>query len=171
MGLDMYLSVRKYVSRLDFDAKREQGSGIPEDPQFHRLVESLDMTEFLEAGESAGAHVEIPVAYWRKANAIHKWFVDTRADGVDQCQPIGVATEHLEELVGLCKEVLDDRSKAEELLPSEGGFFFGSTEYDEWYFEGIEYTHKRLSKVVELMKRTDDKGYHDYDWAVYQASW
>jgi hypothetical protein len=169
MGLDMYLSVRKYVSRLDFNAEREKGSGIPEDPQFHRLVESLDMAEFLEPGESAGASVEIPVAYWRKAYAIHKWFVDTRADGVDECQPIGVAPEHLEELVALCRKVLDDRSKAEELLPTEGGYF--SREYDEWYFEGIEYTHKRLSEVVELMKRTNDKGYHDVDWAVYQASW
>ena len=171
MGLDMYLSVRKYVNRLDFESKPIEGSGFPDNPQFHSLVESLDMTEFVERDDHAGAHVEIPVAYWRKANAIHKWFVDTRADGEDNCQPIGVSIDHLEELVGLCKEVLDDKSKAEELLPTEGGFFFGDTAYDDWYFEGIEYTHKRLSEVVELMRRTNDKGYHDVDWAVYQASW
>jgi hypothetical protein len=67
--------------------------------------------------------------------------------------------------------VLADRTKADELLPTEGGFFFGGTEYDEYYFQDLEYTQRRLTELLPLMKRKNDKGYHDNDTAVYQASW
>ena len=30
------------------------------------------------------------VAYWRKANAIHRWFINNIADGVDNCEPFEV---------------------------------------------------------------------------------
>jgi hypothetical protein len=171
MGLDMYLSVRKYISRVDFSQPYDEAKGWEHSPDFTSLVESVGAEEFIEPQDSAGAHIEIPVAYWRKANAIHKWFVDERADGVDQCQPIGVHVDHLKELLELCNEVLENRDKAEELLPTESGFFFGNTEYDEYYFQDLEYTQRRLSELVPLMERKNDKGHQDNDWAVYQASW
>ncbi len=165
MGLDMYLSVRKYVGRLDLSAGYDEVKGWSHDEQFDKVMESCDMSEFLETDNTTGLHVEVPVAYWRKANAVHKWFVDTRADGEDNCQPIWVCSEHLEELLELCNQVLADNSKADELLPTEGGFFFGPTEYDDWYFQGIEYTQRRLTELIPLMKNSDN------DSAVYQASW
>lgn len=173
MGLDMYLSVRKYVSRIDFSAGYDEKNGWTDNPDFAKTVESIGMKEFLEPQDSVGMHVEVPVMYWRKANAIHKWFVDTRADGVDQCQPIAVHTDHLEELLELCENALTDRDKdnAHLYLPTESGFFFGSTDYDEYYFLDLEYTKERLSELIPLMKRTNERGYHDNDWAVYQASW
>lgn len=171
MGLDMYLSVRKYVRRLDLGAGYDEVKGWSHNDEFDKVMGACDMSEFLETDNTTGLHVEIPVAYWRKANAIHKWFVDTRADGEDNCQPIWVCAEHLEELLDLCNQVLADHSKAEELLPTEGGFFFGSTEYDEDYFQDLEYTQRRLTELIPLMKRKNDKGYSDNDSAVYQASW
>ena len=41
--------------------------------------------------ESPHGHIwpggqEVCVAYWRKANAIHSWFVENCQDGVDECQ-------------------------------------------------------------------------------------
>jgi hypothetical protein len=171
MGLDMYLSVRKYISRVDFSQDYDKSGGYREQPGFTSVIESTGMSEFLESEDTAGTHLEVPVMYWRKANAIHKWFVDERADGVDNCQPIGVHVDHLRELLELCNEVLEDKSKAEELLPTESGFFFGDTEYDEWYFDGLEYTQRRLRELIPLMERNNEKGYHDNDWAVYQASW
>lgn len=171
MGLDMYLSVRKYVGRLDLSAGYDEEKGWSHNDEFDKVMDACDMSEFLETDNTTGLHVEIPVAYWRKANAIHKWFVDTRADGVDECQPIWVRAEHLEELLDLCNQVLADHSKAEELLPTEDGFFFGGTGYDDWYFEGIEYTQRRLSELIPLMKRRNDKGFAENDSAVYQASW
>lgn len=43
------------------------------------------------------------VGYWRKANAIHKWFVDNIQDGEDDCGYYEIAPEQLEELLNICK--------------------------------------------------------------------
>jgi len=62
-----------------------------------------------------------------------------------------------------CEEVLTDKSKADTILPTGSGFFFGSTEYDEWYFHGLEKTVKIVSKLIEDVPE---------GWTFeYQASW
>ena len=100
----------------------------------------------------------LPVVYWRKANAIHKWFVDLSGEE-DNCQRIYVSGKNLKELVDLCKKVLRKHKLASELLPTQSGFFFGSTEYDEYYFDDLKST-------VEKLKDIDEDGEY-----VYQASW
>lgn len=104
------------------------------------------------------------VGYWRKANAIHQWFVENVQNGVDNCGQYEVEKKKLEELLAYCKEIIEDHSKAEELLPTQSGFFFGSTEYDEWYFEYIKDTINILEKVLE---ETD----FDREMITYQSSW
>ena len=105
------------------------------------------------------------VGYWRKANAIHKWFVDNVQDGQDDCQfHRPVTKEDLETLKGLCKAVLDDHSKAEKLLPTMPGFFFGTYDYDEIYFEKIQCTHDLCKKLIEEF---DFENYELY----YASSW
>ena len=51
------------------------------------------------------------VGYWRKANAIHGWFVRECADGVDECQEIVVPKMKLMELQALCLTALVKRSQ------------------------------------------------------------
>lgn len=46
------------------------------------------------------------VAYWRKASAIHRWFVENVQDGVDDCGSYLVEVEQLKQLVDTCKQVL-----------------------------------------------------------------
>lgn len=164
MGLDMYLSVREYVNRIDW---REITSieDRKETTQFRDVVNAVDMRSLIVPGESAGAYVEIPAMYWRKANAIHEWFVNELAEGVDDCHPIYLEPEKLAELVDLCEQVTKDHSKAEELLPTANGFFFGGTEYDEHYYQNIAYTADRLRYILKVM---DAK---HADTLVYQASW
>jgi len=166
MGLDMYLSVRKYVAQVDFSSGYDDKTGWAIRPEFTGLVESLGMSEFLESDSTSGAYVEVPVAYWRKANAIHKWFIDNQGDGIDKCQPIPVHVSDLKELLELCEQVLADNDLAEKLLPTEGGFFFGDTAYDEWYWGHIEYTKERLEAIIRLMEQNPE-----VDWCHYQASW
>jgi hypothetical protein len=113
------------------------------------------------------AGVQMTVAYWRKENAIHQWFVDNVQDGEDNCAEYYVSHEKLAELVATCKEVLDkrgDSSVADELLPTQSGFFFGSTEYDEWYYKGLEYT----VETFEALMATPE--YEDWSFH-YQSSW
>ena len=165
MGLDMYLSVRKYVSRVDFSQDYDKSEGYRNTPEFDALVDTLGASDLIEPQESAGMYVEVPVMYWRKANAVHKWFVDTQADGVDECQPISVSTESLKELVDSCEKALANKDEADIHLPTESGFFFGGTEYDEYYFQDLEYTRDRLKQLIETMEKSGDH------FAVYQASW
>lgn len=86
-------------------------------------------------------------AYWRKANQIHAWFVREVQNDVDECQlsePFGA--DRLGELHWLCKLLLDskDEAKAGVLLPPQSGFFFGSTELNEWYWKDLEATVEQL---------------------------
>ena len=100
--------------------------------------------------------------YLRKANAIHNYIIENHADGVDECQIITLNSDDLEALHEKVKAVVNDRSLAPELLPTSSGFFFGSLEYDDWYFSQLEHFDKELDA---LLKRDD------WDVIQYQASW
>jgi hypothetical protein len=160
MGLDMYLSARQYINRMDFSTEAKS-----ETPGFTNIVDTLGVRDLIEPDGFSGAYVELPVMYWRKSNAIHNWFVREFADGVDDCRPMSLTTEQLRELVELCDIVREDNGKAEELLPTGSGFFFGATDYDEWYFEDIAHTADRLRYIVNEMDS------RQMDYLVYQASW
>ena len=60
--------------------------------------------------------------------------------------------------------VLEDSSVAEELLPTQSGFFFGSTFYDEWYIEDLKET---VEKIKDILKDEDLDKYT----MVYSAWW
>lgn len=92
------------------------------------------------------------IKYWRKANAIHGYFIDRCHGGVDDQQPIVVNKDVLADLVGRCKEVLADHSLADDKLPTMPGFFFGNTDYDEWYYQDLEETVQALEPVIAKAK-------------------
>ena len=46
------------------------------------------------------------LAYWRKANQIHKWFVDNIQEGTDDCGYYKVERKDVERLLAICEEVL-----------------------------------------------------------------
>ena len=86
---------------------------------------------------------------WRKANAIHRWFVAYVQHGVDECKEFPVTRLQLTWLLDLCEKVQSDHSRAVDLLPTQEGFFFGPTEYDDYYFEKIAYTQRELQTLLE----------------------
>lgn len=141
MGLDMYLEGRKYVEPHE---SVEGISGVPE---------WLDIK-----------YVTVELMYWRKANAIYKWFLDNVQDGVDDCGEYYVDCEQLHELYDVVCEVLRNRDKASELLPTKSGFFFGEIDYDESYFNYLVYTKERLERIFnELLL--------DGFYMAYRSSW
>ena len=116
----------------------------------------------------AGA-VRIEVAYWRKANAIHRWFVENCQDGKDECQLSDpISPEQLAFLSDLCQSVLDDPASASNRLPTQSGFFFGGTEYDEWYFKDLEETIKQINAALELATSPLWQGSREFR---YKSSW
>jgi hypothetical protein len=137
MGLDMYLEKRTYVRQWSHQTPEEQYN-----------VEVTKGGEPVKIDPKRVTYVIEEVGYWRKQNQIHQWFVENVQNGVDNCGEYCVSKAQLEELLDLCKKILNDNSLAEELLPTASGFFFGGTEYDEWYFDGIQNTIEILEGVL-----------------------
>lgn len=159
MGLDQYLYAERYISTA---AWRGQESNT----LFEQIESTCDIAKYLDKSlqgdDYQSGAISFKVGYWRKANQIHKWFVDNCQDGDDNCAKYYIDRERLSELKQLCDEVLADKSKANDLLPVQEGFFFGSTEYDEWYFKDVDRTSKLIGKLLETPA----------DWEFYyQSSW
>jgi hypothetical protein len=108
--------------------------------------------------------VSIDAMYWRKANAIHGWFVENCQGGRDECQETYIPREKLVKLRDLCQSILNDPDgiRDDDLDPVEG-FFFGSTEKDEWYLQDLKNTVEGITNALSL----PDNQYEFY----YQASW
>lgn len=158
MGLDMYLYRREYVSGWE-------NTFISDKPGMTDLYKSIvDYFEVDTPESGPFVYVDICVAYWRKANAIHKWFCDLDG-GKDECQNIYVTREHLMELRNLCDSVLLQPATAQDILPTQPGCFFGSYDYDEWYMEDMKNTINQLDKILEA---TPEDGWADF---IYRASW
>lgn len=77
------------------------------------------------------------LGYFRKVNFLVKYFHELGMNVKDQV-PFYMEKEDIVNLLDRCNKVLEDRTKAEELLPTMEGFFFGNTEYNEYYFEDVE---------------------------------
>lgn len=155
MGLDMYLTGSRYVS--EYNAA---------DEQLDKELNSDAILSLLPNGSRIET-IKVEAAYWRKANAIHSWFVDYIQDGIDDCKEYEVDRRQLKQLYDTCKEVLEDKSLAEELLPSRSGFFFGGTEYGDWYFENLENTVKQLEPLIDT---SDESPWRRWSF-TYQSSW
>lgn len=154
MGLDMYLSAKKYMSKY-FDAA---------DSEKIKSINELFGVDGDEDGDYGAQEVIFRVAYWRKANAIHDWFVRNVQDGRDECQESWVSRDQLKELADLCKQIVAEPKKADELLPTRSGFFFGSTDYDDWYMQEMQHTADRIDKILA------DPAFVKADF-YYQSSW
>ena len=168
MGLDMYLNARKYVSQYNY--KSESRTEVPE---FSTLVNMSGLEGLTKYSQFAGISVSYPIGYWRKANAIHGWFVNTLAGGVDECQEIHVPRVALVDLLAACKAVLSvsagvsKQDVADEFgLNPTRGFFFGGYELDEYYDADLKYTIEMIENILTLIPADN------YDWEfTYQASW
>jgi hypothetical protein len=181
MGLDMYLHKKTYVKNWEHMSPEE----------LHEITVKKNGQEVPNIKKERISSIEEIVAQWRKANHIHAWFVNNVQDGQDDCREYYVEREQLRELVDACKkvkeslvnspkktvqvesgwangqktyadvEVFEDTSVAEELLPTQSGFFFGGTEYDQWYIQDLDNTVEMLEPLLE------EEGGDFY----YQSSW
>lgn len=127
MGLDMNLYKKTYIGNNNKDKKEQikiNIRGVNQD-------KVIDITE--------------EVAYWRKANAIHKWFVDNIQDGVDDCKEYYVSKEKLKELLKTVNTVL----KSIELKAGKK-YWFKKGQKDLGKYERSEITMERLRNLHKI---------------------
>lgn len=167
MGLDQYL----YRSRTTFyradpearysklplgECKTSDGIAIPQ--KHIGLLGSQEITD--------------QVGYLRKVNAVHGWIVRHLAEGVDECQRIYLDRESVVMLVADLHDAIDN-PKTNTGLPPTPGFFFGSTERDDWYLDDMKDALAIFTWLLEVMEADeakDTRGDTDYQY-WYQASW
>ena len=116
-------------------------------------------------------------------NCVHQWFVTNVQDGEDDCGSYNVETDELMELAKLCMlvhghylenknnhQTPNDKTKqfAAETLPVSEGFFFGSSEYDKYYFSDIKDTIDMLNPLIQEQLNEDN---NMHQWFRYTASW
>ena len=151
MGLDMYLSARKHIAKIDWsklDRDLDTKYSAATYPQWNDVVNAAGVDTLVDTESIYGVDVSVNVAYWRKANQIHKWFVDNVQGGEDDCGDYYVSHDKLRELRETCRQALF--AKDPSLLPPQGGFFFGNTDIDEWYWQDIKNTIKKLDRLFNL---------------------
>lgn len=79
-------------------------------------------------------------------------------------EDIEINKQQVEDLVNICKQVLKEKSKAKTLLPNIEGFFFGSTEYDEMYFDNVELVLQRFQYLLKTFNFEKDKLIMSCSW-------
>lgn len=125
--------------------------------------ESLNRIEDWRAGDMEDDYPDVPTeSVWegRKENHIQH-YIETEVGDVENCGYLPLEKEQVERLVDRLRRVSEDHSLAAQLLPTQSGFFFGGTDYDEWYFGDVE---RELKEFTELLADWDDGLVYAY-WA------
>lgn len=182
MGLDMYLSKKTYVKNWEHQSDEEK----------HNITVLKGGKPRQDIKPERISYIEEEVAYWRKFNALHAWFVNNCGDGEDTCQEMYVDEEKIKEILGILKEVKEilDNSKlvkktiktwngesveidvyeceeeVTKLFSPQSGFFFGSTEINEWYKNDVI---DAIEVFEEILKEEELNG-NDGEY-YYRASW
>lgn len=47
-------------------------------------------------------------------------------------------------------------------MPTGFGFFFGNTEYDEYYFDSLRYTREQLQEILDTTSEEDEIYYTEW---------
>lgn len=152
MGLDMYLNAARYISHYDYSDRTKAEKAIGE-----------QVVSLIGGAPGPLKFVEVEAMYWRKANQIHTWFVHNVQNGEDECREHDVSREDLTQLRQACRDVLANRERAADVLPTGSGFFFGGTDYDEEYFTDLETTAERIDQLL-------DPKWEEWNF-TYRSSW
>jgi hypothetical protein len=158
MGLDQYLKAEFKLPAYDELRPTAQTEAARELGALRTLV--LNALKLQASTNQMFGMVDVPgtvaikldCAYWRKANQIHRWFEQLHGEDLENCQEVQVSLDSLRQLVALCKELLDSRDPADaaKKLPPQAGFFFGSTEIGESYWQDLGETIQQLEPWTQL---------------------
>ena len=138
----MYLEAKKYIYSGD-------------DSSISKLAKGMAGVDY------EIKNITMELAYWRKFNALHNAFME---EVDDEAREVYIESEKFLDILERMKRVQGDHTLAEETLPTASGFFFGSLEYDDDYFDSIDNT------IILFEKLLKDDIFDKYD-IYYTSSW
>jgi len=182
MGLDQYLTAKVYVG-AKYAAVKQGCLEVQESCFLEEDKQTADFKKCVVYPTSNISSIIYDIGYWRKANWIHKWFVDNVQYGNDDCGEYSISEEQLNDLDELCHDILGkflqvvehrlDKKELisyikEHLCPCDG-FFFGSNSLEDE--DDLSYYEQSLHdtiKFISIAKKYIDK----YCAGIfYRASW
>ena len=149
MGLDMYINKKKYIG---YDST-----------VIINVIDDKDKS-IIQKTYNHVDYIIQEVGYWRKVNWVHKWFVDNIQDGKDDCKEYKITIDNLLELKDICTKILENHDLANELLPPCPGFFFGSCDVNDYYFESLNNTIEIIDKIIDEYDENTDTLYYESSW-------
>lgn len=186
MGLDMYLQKHSYVKNWEHMDKSE----------LHTVTVKLGGKNRPDIKPKRVSYVIEEIAYWRKFNALHGWFVTNLANQVDDCKEIYVSEENLKELHELLMKVQETLNNAKTVetvhkdwngndytvesfdcenelnelgfVPTEG-FFFGGQNIDSYFKNNVDNTVKVFEEILAEIEENKKNGLSSEYY--YRASW
>jgi hypothetical protein len=194
MGLDMYLNKLPKIKPFTLWETLVFAEEVFHDFEKFRKTELYDAYKPYIKKDEIGFHsMSEEIGYWRKANAIHKWFIENTNEVDDGNYEVTKAD--LEKLKEACEKVINgskldeglisigqrfvngefvdileegkiiaNPELAQSILPAQDGFFFGSLDYDEFYID-------KLQQTVDIIKEALEKTDFETEYLYYWASW
>lgn len=99
------------------------------------------------------------LAFFRKYNFLISFFEEYYGVEVENLRDLPITKEGIKELIDRCNKVLDNHTLAPELLPTKAGFFFGDTQYNEYYYKDV---NDCLTKCLEILPEFDNLESNEY---------
>lgn len=157
MGLDSYISVKRSMYL-------KQGKRTIDLDNIEK--HTLDDYYSDEFGVSNRVEITEQVCYLRKANQIHRWFVDNVQDGEDNCQESYVEENKLKELYNICKKIVEKLNGVEFTISDSSreiivfgkfkeSFKFNSKNIKQ-YFKGNDCIWNYTFKISDDLKKYID---------------
>ena len=124
--------------------------GVLDLPELEELVKK-QVDDYYEPCDAYFRKVNFLFAYYQnKGKMQNEWYALTDTDDID-------------DIIDRCEQVLKDHSLAETLLPTQAGFFFGGTDYNDWYFSDVKDCLRQMKKYRKLLK-DGVTGYVIFSW-------
>lgn len=152
MGLDMYLDVRKTLTAYDWES-------VDNRDRLNTILEAtgVDVGTAAKFNSTPTVTVEVQVASWRKAYAIHNWMCNNTEEGFRTW----VSRDTLAELLADIRLVQADPEQRSDVLPT---FDDNADDYDDNYDADLAFT----ADVLEFALNNPE--FNDADFQ-YTSSW
>lgn len=126
------------------------------DPYKKAILSPMEV--LVEFEKTKKYYFKVEDAYFRKVNFIYAFFQDNLVN--EECL---VSADDIKELIDTCVDVLKHHKTdsdegydyAMANLPTQSGFFFGSTKYDKWYWHDVEDCLTQMRKLHKKLKEGD----------------